>query len=276
MVEGLMNDIVSNSNIKVEECDYLKDDVWYCGKCNTPKQRVITIGGITSKVMMLCECKTIERDKYDEEVRIKDEQKRIRDMRSVGFSETEMKNWTFENDDKSNEKLTNIARNYVANFEKARRDGKGLLFFGSVGGGKSYISACIVNALIDKGISAMMTNFARLTNSLSDNYHNKQEVLDNLNNFDLVVIDDLATERNTEYMNELVFSIIDARYRNGKPLIITTNLTGNELYNPVSIDKQRIYSRLLEMCIPIEVKFIDRRKKNLKNDYNEYKNLLGI
>ena len=99
MVEGLMNDIVSNSKIKVEECDYLKDDVWYCGKCNTPKQRVITVGGITSKVMMLCECKTIERDKYDEEVRIKDEQKRIRDMRSVGFSEVEMKNWTFENDD---------------------------------------------------------------------------------------------------------------------------------------------------------------------------------
>ena len=276
MVEGLINNIADNSNIQIEEDDYLKDDVWYCGKCNTPKQRVITIGGITSKVMMLCKCKTIERDKYDEEVRIKDEQKRIRDMRSAGFSETEMKDCTFENDDKSNEKLTNIAKNYVEHFDEAKKDGQGLLLFGSVGGGKSYISACIVNALIDKGISAMMTNFARLTNSLSDNYYNKQEVLDNLNNFDLVVIDDLATERNTEYMNELVFSIIDARYRSRKPLIVTTNLTGDDLKNPKTIDKQRIYSRLMEMCIPYEVKCADRRYLKLNDKFNKYKNLLDI
>lgn len=276
MLDGLVEKSKSNPNMQIVEGDYIKDDIWYCGKCNTPKQTIISVGGQTLKPMILCECKSKERDNYEEEVRVRDEQKRIRDMRSVGFSELDMKSWTFENDDNSNEKLTNIAKKYVENFDKARHDGKGLLFFGSVGGGKSYISACIVNALIDKGISATMTNFNRLTNALSDNYRNKQEVLDNLNNFELVVIDDLAAERNTEYMNEIIFSIIDSRYRSKKPLIITTNLTWNEFANSKDIAKQRIYSRLKEMCIPIEVKGVDRRNNKLKDDYDEYKDLLGL
>ena len=107
-------------------------------------------------------------------------------------------------------------------------------------------------------------------------YDGKQEYIDGLNQFDLLVIDDLASERDTEYMGEIVQNIIDSRYRSNLPLIITTNLTSDELKHPSTIRKERIYSRLFEMCVPVEVKGSDRRKEKLINNYREFKEMLGI
>ena len=122
----------------------------------------------------------------------------------------------------------------------------------------------------------LVTNFARLTNTISGMYEGKQEYIDGLDRFDLIVIDDLASERDTEFMGEIVQNIIDARYRTGKPLIVTTNLTSDDLKNPAEIRKQRIYSRLFEMCVPVEVKGTDRRKEKLKQDYKSMEDLLGL
>jgi DNA replication protein DnaC len=97
-----------------------------------------------------------------------------------------------------------------------------------------------------------------------------------LNKFDLLVIDDLASERDTEFMGEIVQNIIDSRYRAGLPLIVTTNLTADELKHPQEIRKRRIYSRLFEMCVPLEVQHKDRRKQKLINDYDELGALLGL
>jgi len=69
----------------------------------------------------------------------------------------------------------------------------------------------------------------------------------------LLIIDDLGVERSSEYTIELVYHIIDARYRSGGPMIITTNLTLNEMENPGTREKERIYDRILERCTPIRV-----------------------
>lgn len=157
-----------------------------------------------------------------------------------------------------------------------RERGKGLLFFGTVGTGKTFHAACIANALIDKGYPCLVTNFARLVNTLQGMYEGKQQYIDSLNKFDLLVLDDLAAERDTDYMNEIVQNIVDSRYRAGLPTIVTTNLTADELKNPADIRKARTYSRLLEMTFPVEVKGADRRKAKLASDYNEFSDLLGL
>jgi len=77
-------------------------------------------------------------------------------------------------------------------------------------------------------------------------------------------------------MGEIIQNIIDSRYRAGLPLIITTNLTSEELKKPAEIRKQRIYSRLYEMCYPVEVTGNDRRKKKLRNEFDEISDLLGV
>lgn len=260
--------------IRADKEDYIKDGLLYCHKCNTPKQARISIFGEIRTPMCLCDCER-EQLKIANEKRAKQEaMDRVKRLRAVGFPDADMKEWTFEKDDNANEKISTIARKYVECFKEMKARGKGILFYGSVGTGKTFISACIANELIDQGHPCLVTNFARLINTLSGKYEGN--FLDKLNQFDLIVIDDLASERDTEYMGEIVQNIIDARYRSGKPLIVTTNLTSDELRNPTDIRKQRIYSRLFEMCVPVEVKGNDRRKQKLKDEYSEMQEVLGI
>lgn len=266
----------ANNDILINEFDYQKDGLWYCGKCDTPKQAMVELFGSVRKPMCLCKCEAEKRDREREEFKQRQRKLRIAEMKKTGFPESEMCHWTFETDDGQNEKVTQIAKKYVDNFGEMLKRGKGLLLFGDVGTGKTFYSACIVNALIDKGYPCMITNFARLVNTISGMYDGKQQYIDGLNRFDLLVIDDLAAERDTEYMNEIVYNIIDSRYRAGLPTIITTNLSADEIKNPADISRQRTYSRLLEMCVPVEVKGKDRRREKLKDDYSELKNILGL
>lgn len=278
MFKKLIDDIEARASetIKPEQGDYIEDGLLYCGKCHTPKQVKVELLGRVRTPFCLCKCAAEKRDKEDADFKRRQWEDRIKRNRKIGFSDSELINCTFAKDDKSNEKISAVALNYVENFKQMRKGGKGLLFFGNVGTGKTFIAAAIANALIDKGYNCLVTNFSRLVNTIQGMYAGKQEYIDSLNNFDLLIIDDLAAERNTEYMNEIVQMIIDNRYRAHLPLIVTTNLTSDELKNPEDIKKQRTYSRLLEMTIPLEVKGSDRRKEKLKHDYKDYKDILGL
>lgn len=256
--------------------DYTVDGLLYCGNCKTKKQCRIEMFGQERIVPCLCKCGVEKREAEEEERKRRERMMEIRRMRDLGFADAEMQNWTFDRDDGKNEKISDVARKYVENFEEMKSRGQGLLLFGEVGTGKTFAAACIANALIDKGYPCLVTNFARLVNTLSGMFEGKQNYIDNLNNFDLLVIDDLASERDTEYMGEIVQNIIDSRYRAGLPLIITTNLTSEELKKPAEIRKKRIYSRLFEMCFPVEVKGKDRRKQKLRQEFSEIGNLLGL
>ena len=257
--------------------DYTSENgLLICGKCGTPKQCRVELFGRERVVYCICSCKKAKYEAEEAAFQHRQKMQRIEGLRQVGFPDGEMKNWTFEADDGSNEQITSVAKNYVNNFAEMKKRGKGLLLFGSVGTGKTFISACIANALIDQGRPCLVTNFARLINSISGMFEGKQEYIDSLNSFDLLVIDDLASERDTEYMGEIVQNIIDSRYRAKLPLIVTTNLTSEELKKPVEIRKQRIYSRLFEMCIPVEVEGKDRRKQKLREEYGEIGDLLGL
>lgn len=278
-LKSVVNGIEAKANeaIKEEQGDYYGEDgLLYCHKCHTPKQAKIELWGEIRTPRCLCKCAAEARDREAEEIKRQEWERRIKDKRRIGFADSELINCTFAVDDHSNPKITNVALNYVDNFKKMKESGKGLIFFGGVGTGKTFTAAAIANALIDKGYSCLVTNFARLVNTIQGMYTGKQEYIDSLNNFDLLIIDDLAAERDTEYMNETVQMIVDNRYRAGLPLIVTTNLTAEELKNPADVKKQRTYSRLLEMCIPLHVEGSDRRKQKLKQDYGEYKDILGL
>lgn len=259
-----------------QEGDYTEDGLLYCGKCHTKKQCEVEIFGKKRIVPCMCKCAKEQYDAEEADFQRRQKMLKIEQLRKSGFPDSNMQGWTFEKDDGANEIVSEVAQKYVKYFDEMKQRGKGLLLFGKVGTGKTFISACIANALIDKGYPCLVTNFARLVNTISGMYDGKQEYIDSLNRFDLLVIDDLASERDTEYMGEIVQNIIDSRYRAGLPLIITTNLTSDELKHPAEIRKQRIYSRLFEMCVPVEVTGKDRRREKLKNEYNEMGELLGL
>ena len=110
---------------------------------------------------------------------------------------------------------------------------------------------CIANALMEKEVSVCMTNFALILNDLAASYKDRNEYIARLCSFPLLILDDFGMERGTEYGLEQVYNVIDSRYRSGKPLIVTTNLTLEELQNPEDTAHARIYDRLTEMFYPV-------------------------
>lgn len=265
------------------ENDYEVDGILYCGTCNKPKTKLVKLNRAMYPVPIACDCvkarnERIRQEEIKTEVERQERERRekIESLRYEAFPDLRMRNWTFAEDDKANAKISDIAQKYVDNFSAMSARGMGLLLYGGVGTGKTFISACIANALIDEGYTCFATNFASLSNTLQSSFSGRQELMEKLASYSLLVIDDLASERDTEYMGEVVQNVIDARYRAQKPLIVTTNLTGEELKHPKDIRKERIYSRLFEMCIPVEVKGVDRRKKKLRDSNKDLRELLGI
>ena len=152
----------------------------------------------------------------------------------------------------------------------------GLLLWGPVGTGKSFIAGCIANALLDQGVPVMMTNFARLLNKLTDMcVGDRNAYIDSFNSFPLLIIDDLCVERNSEFAREQVFSVIDSRYRSQLPMIVTTNLTPEQMRNPEDLARERIYDRVLERCTPIRIDSQNIRKQNKVDNLKKSKRLLG-
>lgn len=256
--------------------DYIGENgLLYCGKCKKPKQTEITVLGKVWRPHCVCKCRAEELDAEENERKKREFAEKVKDLRRAGFPDKEMLQWTFANDDMENEQITKAMKRYVENFPELKKQGKGLLLYGNVGRGKTYAACEVANALIDKGYSALVTNFARIANTLQGTFE-KQEYIDSLNDFSLLVIDDLSAERDTAYMKEQIFQVVDARYRANLPMIITTNLSLEEIKKTSDLEYTRIYDRIIEKCFPIEVKGQNRRYKAVRESYGDMKELLGL
>jgi DNA replication protein DnaC len=245
-----------------------------CAVCNDRVECLVSVPalGIERKVRCICSCAQKERDEHKE----REKQQDLHRERMKCFAESNMHTWTFENDDRSNERLSGAMQRYVDNFAEFKKDGKGLLLYGPCGTGKTYFAACIANALIDKGHSCYMTNFTSISNQLFGMREGKQEFLNSLNKYTLLIIDDLGAERQSEFMQEQVYNIIDSRYRSGLPFIVTTNLTWQEMTKPETLGCARIYDRVIERCFPAEVAGTSRRRQNVKDTFQDVKSKLGL
>ena len=169
---------------------------------------------------------------------------------------------------------TGLARRYVEHWEDMRTDNIGCLFWGGVGTGKSYLAGCIANALMEKEIPVRMTNFALILNDLAASFEGRNEYISRLCRYPLLILDDFGMERGTEYGLEQVFNVIDSRYRSGKPLIVTTNLTLDDLHNPEDTAHSRIYDRLLSMCVPVRFTGDNFRQETAKRKMESMKKLI--
>lgn len=267
----------ARQSIPRNDGDYIGDDgLLYCGTCMTPKQCRIEILGKVRTPLCLCKCETEKRDAERAEQERAEKERRIKDNRRAAFQLDEMSGWTFANDDGENPKITGAMRRYVENFPQMLENGKGLLLYGSVGTGKTFAACEVANALLDTGYRVMVTNFARLINIIQGTFEGRQEYIDSLNSYHLLVIDDLGVERQTDFMREMVYSIIDSRYRAGLPLIVTTNMTIEEIKKPADVSNSRIYDRIIERCFPVEVNGSSRRRKKVRDEYADMKQLLGL
>ena len=259
-----------NEGMKASD-DYMDTEtgLLMCGKCHTKKQKKISFLGVERVVGCLCQCAAEEMEREREKHREEEELLHIRQMKSAGLQDSTFFEYTFANCDETHS-CAKYARRYVGHFAEFQKNGQGLLFWGNVGTGKTFLAGCIANALMEKNIPVLMTSFPKLLNALGGLYSGeKNEYLKSLNQNRLLINDDLGVERDTPYVLETVYLVIDERYKSGKPFIITTNLSLEKLRNPADLEHGRIYDRIMERCVPVAFSGknyrTDKGRKNMEN-----------
>lgn len=142
-------------------------------------------------------------------------------------------------------KVIQLSKDFIENFDSPNQ--KNLLFTGTPGVGKTFMSSCIANEIINKDYTVLYQTSSLLLNSIFDYKYNKieksKELYDNLFNVNLLVIDDLGTENLTAAKFEELFTIINSRLITpNTKTIISTNLSLEELAKTYD---HRIISRLM-------------------------------
>lgn len=269
-------------NVQMEDGDYVdpEDRLIHCGVCKGKKQTRLPASILTDGkemvVRCICKCKVGEQKRMQEEEERRKEMERIERLRDSSLIDDrlrEVKLATFRQT-KDNKKVFNAARQYVEQFKEMYENRQGIIFWGEVGTGKSYTAACIANELLDRKIPVVMTSFVKILQNIQGNQKEEKVIMARLNDARLLIIDDLGTERNTDYALEKVYNIIDNRYRIGKPLILTTNMTIREMQENTDIRYKRIYDRIFEMCYPVRVTGRSWREQAAANRFDEMKRLL--
>lgn len=247
----------------------------YCKKCHTPRQASVELGGTLFHPCCICQCQSEARELELAKEKQLQEQQRIARLKANGLQDASLRQFTFANDTGINPEMQK-AHSYVEHWPEMKATATGLLLWGNVGTGKSFFAGCIANALLDQGVPVLMTNFSRILNALTGMFSDdRNKYIDSLNHYSLLIIDDLGMERGTEYALEQVFNVIDARLRSNLPLTVTTNLTLDELKHPADLAHERIYSRVLERCIPLKINNQNIRQMKAQENFTRTKQLLS-
>lgn len=156
-----------------------------------------------------------------------------------------------------NKKPHAAALKYAQNFQEYKKQGIGIMFNGGFGTGKTHLAAAITLHLLNQGIPVIFGTLINLLGKVKQTYsdysESEENIIDTYCAVDLLVIDDLGKEKPTEWVLEKLYNIINTRYENNKPIIITTNFNYDELVRRLTVNgndstAKALASRLNEIC----------------------------
>lgn len=259
-----------------------QDGLLHCSVCGDVVEKILpfpTFDGTGNKkdmrVHVMCTCQKKEKEEYEAEQRKLEEMRVVEGLRKLSLMDEKLvqaRLSTFT-ETEDNARLLKIVQNYISNFDKMLSENQGLLLWGPVGTGKSFAAAVIANELLDRRTSVVMTSFIKILKEVGT-FDTDNGKIEKINQSKLLIIDDLGAERGTDYTLERVYDIIDSRYRSNKPIILTTNLTMEQMKNCDDIRYNRIYDRIFEMCYPVKVTGLSWRKREAASRYAETKKIL--
>ncbi len=238
-----------------------------CPVCGKPRKRAVKVAGCVYRVGVMCDCEErLERE------RVKREEGQRRYMRRVrAFGSAELTRCRFENDDGACPDASRACESYADSFADAMAKGYGLLLFGTPDQGKTFLSACIANRVIDGGHTVTMRSVPDI---VAASGAHSDSMIESMMAYDLLVLDDLGAERDTSYSREVIYRVIESRHSRKKPMVVSTNLSMRNFRQPENVEVERIYNRILERCLPVPVESGRRRAK--KETYADIRATIGI
>ena len=210
-----------------------------------------------------------------EEWKRRDREERIGRFRKCAFGEARLLyRCTFDRDNGDVPQL-DLARRYAEHWEDMERENQGLLLWGSTGTGKTFAAACVANALVERLVTVRMTTLGQVLLRLFGlDGGARMEYLEDLVGCRLLILDDFGMERQTQYAQEQVYELINRRYLSGRPMIVTTNLTHQELTQTPELERRRIYDRVLERCVPVRFDGANQRQAQAAEAQRRMRQLL--
>lgn len=255
IITGGVEAVINKASPATKPGDYTSPaGLLICGRCGEPRQCRIQLLGRDRIVGCACKC---DREAYEAErkaVADAETRKRIEALRGAGIPDPGLRSKTFAASAQSPQ--LEQARKYVEAWPQMAEHNIGMLLWGSTGSGKTHAGACIANALIDRGVRAGISSTAEL---MSVAYNDRPATIRRLIGLDLLVLDDLGAERDSPYAMETVYAVVDGRLKAGQPMIVTTNLSLEDVRNPGDMGRERIYQRVLEACQP--VRFVEASRR---------------
>lgn len=179
------------------------------------------------------------------------EGKRIKRMMRSSQITDEFRKKTFDNFDTTNKSgelnmIKNSAISYYLDFQQIRKDRhNSFALVGQVGSGKTHLLCAISNALLADGVQVLYFPFVEGINNLKANFEELEEKTDRIKKAEVLFVDDLFKGRDvpTGWQIETMFSIINYRYLNHLPILVTSEKDFNTL---LEID-EALGSRIYEM-----------------------------
>ncbi len=190
---------------------------------------------------------------------------------SQNYISKRLKDYSFKNFKVTdvNKKEVVIAKDYANKCTNNEQE-NGLIITGNSGVGKTHLVASISNELMEKGKIVLMGRLTSLLDMIKetfkDNSKSENELIELFSNIDMVVIDDLGTEKISSWALDKLYTIIENRNENKLPIIITTKFNKEGLLHRFeqSNDKElskAIIQKLYQMCYGIELKRYDENQK---------------
>lgn len=287
---AIMKTVAANGlrNQTRNDGDYEDENgILICGKCGEPRQRFMLFDDPTDddpehkselKVVTMCRCEREEEEREKRKEEAAKDMEKIQRLRNASLLDEKLRGATFGafKVTKYNERNLKLCRRYAMKFDQMVEKDQGLIFWGSVGTGKSFAAACIANYLLDRKVPVVMTSFVKLLEVFQSGRDEETSILNRLGYAKLVIFDDLGAERGTDYALEKVYNIVDSRYRKSLPMILTTNLTIEEMKSEVDMRYRRIYDRVFETCYPMQFTGPSWRMKEASRRYKDMEELLGV
>lgn len=274
-------------------CEYCEKTLYHLGRILPPKTNSPYVNdreptcAAWSRVPQRCDCPEAteawaasdaekKRQQEERDRREREERHRVRVEELLGRSGIKQRflRRTFENfvtDTPERKRSYEIARTYADDFERHSVEGSGLYIEGTFGTGKTHLAAAIALYLIEQERRVIFKTADDLFRDIKETFDkddgSEQKILARYKECDLLIVDDLGKEQATDWTTAQLYAILNDRYENQKPVIITTNFNEDGLIaveSPRNVGEHRIraiLSRLHETTTAMTMTGQDWRSK---------------